>query len=189
MGDIEKYILTGSAMFTPLGLVIAFKIIFNNAIDFKYKVIITIAIMLIILFLALFQIISLNSRHNNEPVKDIQISNLSKLKIELITNYIALIIIPVLFVDNIFEIERSILILLVIIFIFVIYIKNESFILNPLLNFLGYRFFEATINDINNSNVHIITKANFEEVSLAIFYKSPNLHIYKVFKNIYLIKV
>lgn len=84
-----------------------------------------------------------------------------------------------------FELEKmsmTIVFIAILVFIGIVYIKNNLFHINPLLNILGYSFYIITCTDENNNNLElkVFYKGNLQENS--------SYYLCNILKNFIVIK-
>lgn len=147
---MQKIFLYLSA-FIPLYTLIIIKLlieILNHNLTFNLLNTLTICLLLLLIILG---IIGLFIENKKSPYK---ITKIKIIKYTSITekHFLGYFSLFVLFALT-FELERYsmfIIFLIIILLIGIVYIKNNLFYINPLLNILGYNFYDVTFIDSNN---------------------------------------
>ena len=152
-----KKILLFLSAFIPLYFLIVVKILIDiimQNLSFNFLNTMTIIILSLLIGLGIYGAY-ISVIHAKTPLTRIKIINKSAITEQYFLGYFSLF---VLFALS-FELERvSIVFVLIIIFIGIVYIKNDLFYINPFLNILGYNFYEITYIDLDHSETEQTTR-------------------------------
>jgi len=138
----------------------------------KTNIIVMICLIILILFGTIGLIIVINRKGKN--YKKIQIVSKKNITDQHFLNYFSLFVLLALTFDLSKFCFISVLIV-ILVFIGIVYIKNNIFYINPMLNIMGYSFYDITYLDENN-----------EEKEIRIFYKGElktGEKYFKLYKN------
>lgn len=120
---------------------------------------------------------------NNKTSKQVKVIKKKNLTDQHFLNYFSLFVLLALT----FDLSKICFIgvfIVILIFIGVVYIKNNIYYVNPLLNILGYSFYDITYLDTDN-----------KEKEIRIFFKgelicdNPNYELFQMHKNLQFLKV
>lgn len=144
---MQKVFLYLSA-FIPLYCLIIIKIlveIINNNLSFNFLNTTTLCLLLVLIVLGIIGIIFENKK-SIYTIKKIEIIKKKSITEQHFLGYFSLFVLFALT----FELERYsmfIIFIMIIILIGIVYIKNDLFYINPLLNILGYNFYDIKFKD------------------------------------------
>ncbi len=138
--------------FVPLYFLVMIKIvidIINDNLSFNVLNSFSLLLLLVLIILGIFGAIK-SIKHDNTKSTKIKIINKNCITEQYFLGYFSLF---VLFALS-FELERVSMFVVfscVIILIGIVYIKNDLFYINPLLNILGYNFYDITFINLENN--------------------------------------
>jgi len=144
---MQKIFLYLSA-FVPLYCLIILKIlneILNSNLSFNFLNTSTLILLISLIILGISGII-LENKNKNYKITKIEIIKKKSITEQHFLGYFSLFVLFALT----FELERYsmfIIFILIIILIGIVYIKNDLFYINPLLNILGYNFYDIKFKD------------------------------------------
>lgn len=170
--------------FMPLFVLIIIKElieILNANWSFNFLNSFVLGILTIFTIYGIMSLIVLFKELNNEPVKIIKLISKTNTTDQHFLGYFSLF---VLFAVS-FEIEMysmALIFFTVLTFIGIVYIRNDMYYINPLLNILGYSFYEIKYENENND---IVQKHIFFKGKLKI---SCNYYLIDKYNNLFFLK-
>lgn len=150
MENLKNLFLFLSA-FVPMYFLILLKLLielFSKSLDFNVLYIIFTLTMLILIILGIIGLI-LNTKYSKGKTKEIIILDKKNLTDKHFLGYFSLFVLFALQL-NLKLISSYILFLTILTFIGIVYIKNSLYFINPLLNLLGYNFYDITYKEIDS---------------------------------------
>lgn len=147
MDKIKNLLLYLSA-FVPMYVLIAFRLIidiFNNNLSFNVLNTLNLVTLIVLIILGIYGLI-LNVYKSKDLDREIQITSKTNITDKHFLGYFSLFVLFALQLELSYISDYCIFILISI-FIGIVYIKNSLYFINPLLNILGYNFYDIVYID------------------------------------------
>ncbi len=171
--DVMLYI----SAFVPMYFLILIKLFIelsSNNLKFNALFIIYLASLLLFIVLGILGLI-INTIFSNDITKQILILNKKNITDKHFLGYFSLFVLFALQL-NLSLVSSYILFLFILFFIGIVYLNNSLFYINPLLNILGYNFYDIIYCEENND----------KKIEAKFFYKGElkeNCYYQVIFKN------
>lgn len=136
--------------FTPLYILIAINIILEIINDnLHFNVLNTTMLCLMVIFIIVGFVgisVLLNKKNSSKQIKPITFNNITD---QHFLGYFSLFVLFALSLD-LSKISYAVVFLIILILIGIVYIKNGMYYVNPLLNIIGYSFYDITYLDMES---------------------------------------
>lgn len=167
--------------FAPLYLLVELNLIIeiiNDNLHFNVLNTIMLALMLVLFVMGIMGIIILlNKKNTSTKIKIIKLNNITD---QHFLGYFSLFVLFALSLD-LSKISYAVVFLIIQVLIGIVYIKNSMFYVNPLLNIIGYSFYDIIYLDINENKIYstrVFSKHNLKtNNTYNITHKNENMEI------------
>ena len=166
--DVFLYI----SSFIPLYLLVVLKTlleIINQNLTFNFTNTILITIMLILTILGIVGVVYLFKKEEKE-IKSFRIVKAQNMTDKHFLGYFSLVVLFALTFD-LSKVSMSVVYLIILIMIGIVYVKNNLFYINPLLNIIGFSFYQVDYIDeagnICSTKVYFKGKLNLAKYKVA----------------------
>lgn len=177
-----KNILLYFSAFVPLYFLILIKFVVGVLVGTIYFTALTVATMVLYFLLSVLGIygLILNMKHNKGVTTNIKVEKVKNITDQHFLSYFSLF---VLFALG-FQLTKPSMLavsIIIIIFIGIVYINNDMYYINPLLNILGFNFYEITFT-LNNKQIvkKVYFRGKLEEKSYLAHFKNQNFSFLEV---------
>ena len=163
--------------FIPMYVLILIKFIFekiNNRITFNITNTLIFIILVVMIILGIIGLIW-NIRFNNEISEEVVILTQTNITDQHFFNYVSLFVLFALSFE-LTKVSMFIVSGVIIILLGIVYVNNKMFYINPLLNILGYSFYEITFYKTHDSSKQTHTAKMFFKGNLQT-HKKYNLKL------------
>jgi len=168
---IKNFLLFISA-FIPLYILVEVNLIFdliNKNLHFNKLNTILLIFLFILISLGIFGAVITLKTKNKKPTK-IKIISQNNITDQHFFGYFSIFVLFALSYD-LSKVSMSIVFLLILIFIGIVYIRNELYYINPLLNLIGYSFYRVTYMEEHSDEIKETNIFYKGQIQLNTYYK------------------